>query len=102
MEGYRTGKPVVSFRENKIKECIFQALQSQFTFGSRMSKNQFQIPIIKTRLTKSLPELVPSVYDEVVEACNQYIPANNGMYFAELPDFWKPTIFYRMVQCQGV
>ena len=87
---------------NKIKDCISQSLQSQFTLGSRMSKKRFHIPIIKTRLTKSLPELVPGVYDEVLEACNQYIVANNGAYFVERPDFWEPTNVYRMVQCQGV
>ena len=42
------------------------------------------------------------MYDEILEACNQYIPANDGVYVLGFFDVWEPTIVYRMVQRQRV
>ena len=61
---------------------IPKTLQTRFTFRSRMHRFPFDIPPIKSRLTKSLPALFPCIADEVVEACNQYIPAKDGQYFS--------------------
>ena len=53
----------------------------RFTLNRLVAPSEFQISIIRTRLTKETPGLVADVYDEVVEACNQYIPVKDGMFF---------------------
>jgi hypothetical protein len=56
-----------------------QTLQTPYTLGTNVRENQYHIPIIRSQLTQSLPLLVPEVYDEVVTACNEFIPITNGM-----------------------
>jgi hypothetical protein len=43
-----------------------------------MRENPYHVPIIRLQLTQALPLLVPEVYDEVVMACNEFIPVNEG------------------------
>jgi septum formation topological specificity factor MinE len=57
-----------------------QSLQSRFTLNHHVMQNRIQVSIIRTRLTKETPGLVADVYDEVVEACNQYIPVKDGIF----------------------
>ena len=42
-------------------------------------QNQVHIPIIRTRLTKETS--IQDIYEEVVEACNEYLPVKDGISF---------------------
>jgi hypothetical protein len=67
-----------------VLQCLYicsptsQALQIEHTFGLNIKENAYHVPLIRLRLTKALPILVPEVYDEVVAACNEYIPITEG------------------------
>jgi hypothetical protein len=61
-----------------------QLLQTRFTFGRHITENPFHVPIITTRLTKAIPGLVPDVFDEMVAACDEYLPAKEGIYFLKI------------------
>jgi hypothetical protein len=41
--------------------------------------------LIKKQLTKEIPALVADVYEEVVEAFNQYIPVKDGNFYSWYP-----------------
>ena len=45
--------------------------------GSQMAVNPY-VPLIKGKLTRSIPELIPTLYEEMVESFNRYIPATEG------------------------
>ena len=51
----------------------------RFTLNSLVVQSEIHIPIIRTQLTKETPGLVADVYDEVVKACNQHVPAKDGI-----------------------
>ena len=55
-----------------------QQLQIDYTLGRNIRENTYHIPIVRLRLTQALPLLVPEVYDEVVLACNEFIPITEG------------------------
>ena len=55
-----------------------QQLQFDYTIGVNVVKNPYHVPIVRLRLTQALPLLVPEVYDEVVMACNEFIPITEG------------------------
>ena len=55
-----------------------QGLQLDYTIGPNVRINPYHIPIIRLQLTQALPLLVPEVYDEVVMACNEFIPITKG------------------------
>ena len=55
-----------------------QQLQVDYTLGQNIRENPYHIPIVRLQLTKALPLLVPEVYDEVVMACNEFIPITEG------------------------
>jgi len=48
-----------------------------------------QFSIIKSKLTKEIPALVADVYEEVVEACSQYIPVKDGEFYSWYPWFME-------------
>ena len=55
-----------------------QQLQSDYTIGANVGKNPYHVPLVRSQLTQALPLLVPEVYDEVVIACNEFIPITKG------------------------
>ena len=57
-----------------------QQLQIDYTLGRNIRENPYHIPIVRLRLTQALPLLVPEVYDEVVMACNEFIPITEGTF----------------------
>jgi hypothetical protein len=65
---------------------VIQLLQIRFTLMSQSHSTQKPIivPLIRTRLSKETLGLVAGVYDEVVEACNQYIPVKDGNFLLSL------------------
>lgn len=46
--------------------------------GPNITKDPYHVPIVRLQLNQALPLLVPEVYDEVVMACNEYIPITEG------------------------
>ncbi|KAJ3502116.1 hypothetical protein NLJ89_g9030 [Agrocybe chaxingu] len=56
----------------------FQGLQTWYSLGPNIVKNPYHLPIVRTQLTRALPQLVPAVHEEVVDAFNDFIPATNG------------------------
>jgi len=57
--------------------AIDEGFQVQYTFGEHISKNPYHIPIIRAQLTRALPQLVPEVHEEVIDAFNDFIPLTN-------------------------
>jgi hypothetical protein len=55
-----------------------QLLQTDYTLGPSIRENPYHILIIRLQLTQALPLLVSEVYDEVVMACNEFIPITEG------------------------
>ena len=55
-----------------------QFLQTDYTLGQNVTDNPYHLPIIRSQLTQALPLLVPEVHDEVVTACNEFIPITEG------------------------
>jgi len=43
-----------------------------------MRTNPYHIPIIQGQLTKALPQLVPEIHEEIVDAFNDIIPLTSG------------------------
>ena len=43
-----------------------------------MSKNPYTVPIFRAQLTRALPQLVPDVHEEIVDAFNEFIPLTDG------------------------
>ena len=50
----------------------------RYTFGSQIEANPYHVSIVRTKLTRSIPELFPVLHDEIVEAFSKYIPPTNG------------------------
>jgi hypothetical protein len=48
------------------------------TLGTNIRDNDYHTPIIRTTFTRILPILIPEVYDEVVHAFNDIVPATEG------------------------
>ena len=67
-----------SCRVCKTAHLYTQQIQSDYTLGPNVGKNPYHVPIVRSQLTQALPLLVPDVYDEVVMACNEFIPITEG------------------------
>ena len=65
---------------HNINLLIQQALQTKFTFERYITENPFHRPLVKRRLTREIPVLIPDIYDEIVEACKECLPAKDGIY----------------------
>jgi hypothetical protein len=50
----------------------------EYTIGRHIINNAYHIPLIRTQLTRVLPQLVPEVHEEVVDAFNEFIPPTGG------------------------
>ncbi|KIM38977.1 hypothetical protein M413DRAFT_447338 [Hebeloma cylindrosporum] len=55
-------------------ESLDEALQLEYTLGKHISLNTYHVPLIRAQLTRALPQLVPLVHEEVVDAFNEFIP----------------------------
>ena len=55
-----------------------QLFQIDYTLGANIRENPYHIAIVRSQLTQALPLLVPEVYDEIVMACNEFIPITEG------------------------
>ncbi|KAF8965810.1 cytochrome P450 [Flammula alnicola] len=54
--------------------ALEKSLQAEYTIGQNIITDPYHVPIIRSELTKALPQLVPMMHEEVVEALNEYIP----------------------------
>jgi len=66
---YKAPDNVLSFMD-----AFVELLQPDYTLGPNLNKNPYHVPIVRLQLTQALPLLVPEVHDEVVMACNEFIP----------------------------
>ena len=55
-------------------------LQSDYTLGRNIRENPYHLQIVRLQFTQALPLLVSEVYDEVVMACNEFIPITEGKH----------------------
>ncbi|KAI0654468.1 cytochrome P450 [Cubamyces menziesii] len=55
-----------------------QTLQTIYTMGADVHYDPYHIPLVRDKLTRNLPVIVPDVIDEVTVAFQEYIPGNNG------------------------
>ena len=53
-------------------------IQTEFTIGEQINRNPYHLPLIRTQLTKALPQLMREVHEEVVDSFNEYIPLTSG------------------------
>ena len=63
-------------RSTRLKRV--QSLQLEYTLGGHIMTNPYHIPIVRVRLTRALPQLVPDIQEEVVDAFNEFIPLTSG------------------------
>ena len=72
---------------------IQQFIQSRFTLYRQEQLDHTRgLALIKTQLTKEIPGLLTDVYEEVVDACKQYLPVKDGMFLSGTLTLWKVTI----------
>jgi len=70
---------VSSFRSSLSDQLkLVQLTQIYYTLGEQISKNPYHIPILRRQLTGALPQLVPDLHEEVVDAINEFIPLTGG------------------------
>ena len=55
-----------------------QQIQDGYTLGPTVPENPYHIPLIRSQLTQAIPLVAPEIYDEVVMACNEFIPITKG------------------------
>ncbi|KIM39577.1 hypothetical protein M413DRAFT_447055 [Hebeloma cylindrosporum] len=55
-------------------DALEESIQIEYTLGGHVKTNPYHIPIIRAQLTRALPQLVPEVHEEVVDAFNDFIP----------------------------
>ncbi|CAA7264106.1 unnamed protein product [Cyclocybe aegerita] len=55
-----------------------ESLQTWYSLGRHIVTNPYHLPIVRTQLTRALPQLVPAVHEEVVDAFDDFIPATDG------------------------
>ncbi|KIM38724.1 hypothetical protein M413DRAFT_447671 [Hebeloma cylindrosporum] len=62
--------------ENSLSsaDAFDEALQTEYTLGAQFTKNPYHAPIIRAKLTRALPQLMPEIHEEVVDAFNEFIP----------------------------
>lgn len=53
-----------------------QTLQTIYTMGADVHYDRYHIPLVRDKLTRNLPAIVPDVIDEVTIAFQEYIPGN--------------------------
>ena len=53
-------------------------MQIKYTLGAEFTKNPYHIPLIQGKITRALPQLVPEIHDEVVDAFNELLPLTDG------------------------
>ena len=50
----------------------------KYTLGGQIRTNPYHVPIIRAQFARALPQLVPEVQEEVVDAFNEFIPLTSG------------------------
>ena len=65
---------------DKVLRSVPQALQSQYTFEPPLITDKYHAEVVKEKLTRRLPTLLPGVIDEVVVSVKEHIIARgNGI-----------------------
>ena len=60
-------------------------MQIRYTFGPESNDDPYHIDIIKEKLTRSVPAILPDVIDELNHAVPQHIPAkSDGAWLSSL------------------
>ncbi|KAI0774403.1 cytochrome P450 [Fomes fomentarius] len=63
--------------ELSFTEGVEDIVQLKYTIGTETTEDPYHIDIIKEKLTRTLPAVLPEVIDELKVAVHQYIPAND-------------------------
>ncbi|KAI0334069.1 cytochrome P450 [Cubamyces sp. BRFM 1775] len=63
--------------ELSFHEGADETLQTIYTMGADVHYDRYHIPLVRDKLTRNLPAIVPDVIDEVTVAFQEYIPGNN-------------------------
>lgn len=59
-----------------FKDAAHEFLQFEYTIGEHI-KDPYHLYVIRKQLTKALPQLVPEMHAEIVDAFNELIPLSN-------------------------
>ncbi|CDO73437.1 hypothetical protein BN946_scf185013.g72 [Trametes cinnabarina] len=54
---------------------ILQLLQPNYTLGNDILENTYHVDVIREKLTRGIPAILPDVIDELTTAVHEYIPA---------------------------
>lgn len=57
--------------------AVSQLIQPDYTFDHDIKANPYHIPLLRTHLTKNLPNIFPALFDEVIAAFEDLIPATD-------------------------
>lgn len=55
-----------------------QTLQSQYIFAPQVISDEYHVDVVKEKLTRKLPGLLPDVIDEVVVASKEHIVTSDN------------------------
>ncbi|KAI0778805.1 cytochrome P450 [Trametes elegans] len=64
--------------ELSFMEGVADTMQIKYTFGPDTEDDPYHIDVIKEKLTRSVPAILPHVIDELTLAVPQHIPANEN------------------------
>ncbi|KAG6825307.1 hypothetical protein H0H92_004102, partial [Tricholoma furcatifolium] len=78
---------VLSFHDS-----IFEQLQIPFTLGQSIADDPYHIPLVRTSLTRNLPNFFPALHEEVIEAFNTYIPVKEEWIKVKMLETMMPVV----------
>lgn len=73
-----------------------------FTLGSHITDNAYHVSILRTQLTRALPQLVSGLHAEMTDAFSQFIPPTDGKYFSCRFQRARGLIIYFSLDWSGV
>ncbi len=50
----------------------------KYTIGPHLDDDPYHIDIIRNQFKRALPDLMPEVYEELVDSFEEYIPVTEG------------------------
>jgi hypothetical protein len=50
----------------------------KYTVGPHIADNPYHVDVVRNQFKRALPDLMPEVFEEMVDALNEYIPITEG------------------------
>jgi hypothetical protein len=65
-------------KDLSLAHSIGDRMQIRYTFDESITLNQYHVPIVRTELTRHIPEMMSEIMDELGSALDDEIPPTNG------------------------